>query len=141
MRSIGTDSDHPGGYHVRRNGTSPNRRRNRRPRPGRAAATAPGNRRYRRGAVLGAGGRPGEPGHRPAKQIRFQQADGTFLTRWVGFAFLHVPEAYTVDEVVFGEPGDLVLLGARTLEGMNLKVDLVGKRLVSAGPMLAAIAA
>jgi len=76
-----------------------------------------------------------------AKQIRFQQADGTFLTRWVGFAFLHVPEAYTVDEVVFGEPGDLVLLGARTLEGMNLKVDLVGKRLVSAGPMLAAIAA
>ena len=75
------------------------------------------------------------------KQIRFQQADGSVLTRWVGFAILRVPEAYTVDEVVFGEPGDLVLLGARTLEGMNLEVDLVGKRLVSAGPMMAGVAA
>ena len=46
---------------------------------------------------------------------------------------------FTTDEVVFGEPGDLVLLGARSLEGLNLKVDLVGKRLVSAGPMLAAV--
>jgi len=35
-------------------------------------------------------------------------------------------------------PGDLVLLGARSLDGLNLKVDLIGKRLVSAGPMLAA---
>lgn len=75
------------------------------------------------------------------KQIRFQQADGSILTRWVGFAVLYVPEAFTVDEVVFGEHGDQVLLGARTLEGMNLKVDLVGKRLVSAGPMMAALAA
>ena len=75
------------------------------------------------------------------KQVRFQQADGTVLTRWVGFAVLYVPEAFTIDEVVFGEAGDLVLLGARTLEGMNLKVDLVGKRLVSAGPIMAAVAA
>ena len=75
------------------------------------------------------------------QQIRFQQADGPILTRWVGFAVLHVPDAFSVDEVVFGEPGDQVLLGARTLEGMNLKVDLVGKRLVSAGPMMAALAA
>ena len=75
------------------------------------------------------------------KQIRFQQADGSVLTRWVGFAILRVPEAYTVDEVVFGEPGDPVLLGARTLEGMNLEVDLVGRRLVSAGPMMAGAAA
>jgi hypothetical protein len=43
--------------------------------------------------------------------------------------------------VVFGEPDDLVLLGARTIEGMNLKVDLVGRRLVSAGPVSAAAAA
>jgi predicted aspartyl protease len=75
------------------------------------------------------------------KQVRFQQADGSVLTRWVGFAVLYLPEAFTVDEIVFGEPGDLVLLGARTLEGMNLKVDLVGKRLVSAGPITAAAAA
>src|SRR5215207_7175605 len=72
------------------------------------------------------------------KTIRSQQADGTILERWVGFAILHAGGTFTNDEGVFGEPGDLVLLGARSLEGLNLKVDLVGKRLVSAGPMLAA---
>lgn len=75
------------------------------------------------------------------KQVRFHQADGSVLERWVGFAILHVADAITSDEIVFGEPNDLVLLGARTLEGMNLKVDLVGKRLVSAGPILAAVGA
>jgi hypothetical protein len=56
----------------------------------------------------------------------------------VGFAIVHAGGTFTNDEVVFGEPDDLILLGARSLEGLNLKVDLVGKRLVSAGPMLAA---
>ena len=73
------------------------------------------------------------------KPIRFQQADGTTLERWVGFAIVHAGGTFTNDEVVFGEPGDLTLLGARSLEGLNLKVDLVGKRLVPAGPMLAAL--
>ena len=75
------------------------------------------------------------------KTVRFQQADGTVLERWVGFAIVHAGGTFTNDEVVFGEPGDLILLGARSLEGLNLKVDLVGKRLVSAGPMLAAVLA
>ena len=75
------------------------------------------------------------------KRIRFEQADGSVLERWVGFAILRAADAITIDEVVFGEPRDQVLLGARTLEGMNLKVDLVGKRLVSAGPMPAVAAA
>jgi hypothetical protein len=43
-----------------------------------------------------------------------------------------------VDEVVFGEPGDLTLLGARTLEGFGAAVDARRKRLVAAGPHLAA---
>jgi predicted aspartyl protease len=73
------------------------------------------------------------------KPIRLQQADGTVLERWVGFAIVHAGGTFTNDEVVFGEPGDLVLLGARSLDGLNLKVDLVGKRLVPAGPMLAAL--
>ena len=75
------------------------------------------------------------------KPIRFQQADGSVLERWVGYAVLHAEGTQTTDEVVFGEPTDLVLLGARTLQGMNLKVDLTGKRLVAGGPMLAALAA
>jgi len=35
----------------------------------------------------------------------------------------------TLDEVVFGEPGDLILLGSRSLEGMNLRIDPLSKRL------------
>jgi hypothetical protein len=45
---------------------------------------------------------------------------------------------FTIDEVVFAEPGDLLLLGARTLEGLNLTVDSRRKRLVAAGPLPAA---
>ena len=46
---------------------------------------------------------------------RFRQANGTILERWVGAAFVHVAGKRTADDVVFGEPGDLTLLGARTL--------------------------
>ena len=59
----------------------------------------------------------------------------------MGFPIIHAGGTFTTDEIVFGEPADLVLLGARSLEGLNLKVDLVGKRLVSAGPMFAAVGA
>jgi predicted aspartyl protease len=47
---------------------------------------------------------------------RFRQADGTPLERWVGSAFVYVNGRRTADDVVFGEPGDLVLLGARSLD-------------------------
>jgi len=44
-------------------------------------------------------------------------------------------------DVVFGEPGDVALLGARTLEGLNFRIEPVNKRLVDAGPAPAAAAA
>ena len=66
---------------------------------------------------------------------RFRQADGSTFERWTGAAFVHAGGTSTADEVVFGEPNDLVLLGARTLEGMNLRIDPVLKALVDAGPM------
>lgn len=69
---------------------------------------------------------------------RFRQADGTPLERWVGPAFVHAADRRATDDVVFGEPGDLILLGARTLEGLNLRVDPVSHRLVDAGPAPAA---
>ena len=65
-------------------------------------------------------------------------ANGERITRSVGFAIIHVGEAFTVDEVVFAEEGDLLLLGSRSLEGMNLAVDATHKRLVAAGPLPAA---
>jgi predicted aspartyl protease len=64
----------------------------------------------------------------------FRQADGTILERWAGAAFVHVAGKRTTDDVVFGEPGDLVLLGARTLEGLNFRVEPVSRQLVDAGP-------
>jgi hypothetical protein len=53
---------------------------------------------------------------------------------------LHVEDSFTIGEVVFAEPGDLLLLGARTLEGLNLTVDSRLKKLVAAGPLPAAAA-
>ena len=75
------------------------------------------------------------------KLWHFRQADGTVLTRWTGAVSVYVAGVWTVDEVVFGEPGDLVLLGARSLEGLNLRVEPATKRLVDAGPAPAAAAA
>lgn len=73
-------------------------------------------------------------------QWRFRQADGTVLERWTGLAFVHVAGKRASDDVVFGEPGDLVLLGSRTLEGLNFRIEPVTKRLVDAGPAPAAVA-
>src|SRR5438132_2651718 len=57
------------------------------------------------------------------KDVAFQMANGSTITRKVGFAVLRIDGHFTIDEVVFGEDGDLNLLGARTLEGMNLALD------------------
>jgi predicted aspartyl protease len=73
-------------------------------------------------------------------QWRFRQADGTVLERWTGLAFVYVGGKRASDDVVFGAPGDLVLLGSRTLEGLNFRVEPVSKRLVDAGPAPAAVA-
>ena len=74
-------------------------------------------------------------------QWRFRQADGTILERWTGTVVVAVGGRRVGDEVVFGEPGDLALLGSRTLEGLNFRVESVTKRLVDAGPAPAAAAA
>jgi predicted aspartyl protease len=74
-------------------------------------------------------------------QWRFRQADGTILERWTGGVTVFVAGKRAGDEVVFGEPGDLVLMGSRTLEGLNFRVEPVMKQLVDAGPAPAAAAA
>jgi len=71
----------------------------------------------------------------------FRQADGTILERWTGTVLVSVTGKRAGDEVVFGQPGDLVLLGSRTLEGLNFRVEPVTKPLVDAGPAPAAVAA
>ena len=64
--------------------------------------------------------------------------DVQHITRSVGFAIVRVGKEFTVDEVVFAKPGDMSLLGARSLEGLSLRVDPRKKKLVGAGPYTAA---
>jgi predicted aspartyl protease len=72
------------------------------------------------------------------KDESFITADGRTVTRDIGIALIRCGEFKTVDEVVFAKPGDMRLLGARTLEGFNAMVDSRRKRLVAAGPIPAA---
>jgi predicted aspartyl protease len=75
---------------------------------------------------------------REKKDVSFVMANGQVITRSVGFAIVRYDGSFTVDEVVFAERGDLLLLGARTLEGLNLAVDSQKKRRVASGPIPAA---
>lgn len=68
----------------------------------------------------------------------FVMANGQVVTRSVGFAIIRVDKYFTIDEVVFAHPGGLLLLGARTLQGLNLTVDPTRKKLVAKGPLPAA---
>ena len=72
------------------------------------------------------------------KDMDFQMADGKIITRSIGYAIVRAEGFETVDEVVFAEPGDLQLLGARTLEGFGALVDARKKKLIAAGPIPAA---
>ena len=72
------------------------------------------------------------------KDQPFIMANGQQITRDVGISLIRSGEFKTVDEVVFAKSGDLLLLGARTLEGFNALVDPRKKRLVAAGPIPAA---
>jgi predicted aspartyl protease len=70
---------------------------------------------------------------REKKDVAFILANGQEVTRSVGFAINRLDKFFTIDEVVFAAPGDLALLGARTLEGLNLTVEPARRGLVAAG--------
>lgn len=76
----------------------------------------------------------------PVRVDRFETADGRQLERPVGFALIYAGGRSAAAAVVFANPGDLTLLGAHGLEGLNLRVDLGRKELVPAGPVPAAAA-
>jgi predicted aspartyl protease len=66
----------------------------------------------------------------PVRIDRFETADGRDLEREVGFALVYAGGRSTASVVVFATEGDMVLLGAHGLEGLNLRVDLGRKELV-----------
>jgi predicted aspartyl protease len=109
--------------------------------------TSPGERRTLRSVLVDSGAElswvPAEVleslGIERYNKWHFRQADGTILERWAGGAYIYVAGKRTNDDVVFGEPGDLVLLGSRTLEGLNFRIEPVTRQLVDAGPAPAAV--
>ena len=73
----------------------------------------------------------------PRRKRIFATATQRKVEREVGYAIL-IAEGYeTNDEVVFGEPGDMTLLGVRTLEGFGVMVDNVGHRFVATATIVA----
>jgi hypothetical protein len=76
----------------------------------------------------------------PARIERFEAADGRILEREIGFAMVFAAGRASPTIVVFAGAGDMVLLGAVALEGLNLRVDLARRELVPAGPIPVAIA-
>jgi predicted aspartyl protease len=74
------------------------------------------------------------------KVLRFITADARVVERSAGYGFVHAAGESSPTVLIFAEPGDQTLLGAHALEGMNLRVDLVEKRLIPAGPVSAAAA-
>lgn len=77
----------------------------------------------------------------PQRKQGFLVPDGRRIERDIGYALVHAGGTEAPDLVVFAEPGDMVLLGAHSLEGLNLKIDPVRKELLPAGPVIAAAAA
>lgn len=77
----------------------------------------------------------------PKRTQLFIVADGRTIERDIGFAIVHAGGTDAPDLVVFAEPGDMVLLGAHSLEGLNLRIDPIRKALIPAGPIVTATAA
>jgi predicted aspartyl protease len=62
----------------------------------------------------------------PVRKRNFTTATKQVVTRETGYAILNAEGFETVDEVVFAEPGDMALLGVRTIEGFGVIVDRCG---------------
>jgi len=68
-------------------------------------------------------------GIRPLVAQEFRLADGTKITRQKGGAFFKHGDRVGVADVIFGEEGDSVLLGAFTLEALGLVLDPLRREL------------
>jgi clan AA aspartic protease len=75
-------------------------------------------------------------GVKPYRSSVFELADGRELELDIGRAWVQVDGQREFTQVVFGPEGTEAILGAITLEEMNLAVDPVGKRLVPVNRLL-----
>ena|SRR5437867_13087850 len=75
----------------------------------------------------------------PVRKRNFRTATQQTVTRETGYAILSAEGFETVDEVVFAEPGDLALLGVRTIEGFGVTVDNIAHRFVATTTIVASV--
>ena len=73
----------------------------------------------------------------PRRKRVFATVTQQRIEREVGYAILSAEGYETNDEVVFAQPGDMALLGVRTLEGFGVVVDNVGHRFVATATIVA----
>src|SRR3989442_8894531 len=72
------------------------------------------------------------------RQREFHLANATRIVRGCGVALFRYGDRDTIAEVIFGEPGDAVLLGAFTLEALGLCLDPLKRDLLPLPMILAA---
>ncbi|MFQ5914487.1 MAG: aspartyl protease family protein [Nitrospinota bacterium] len=77
-------------------------------------------------------------GIRPLAEHQFRLADGSRIARKKGGALFKYEGRIGVADVIFGEEGDSVLLGAFTLEALGLSLDPLRRELKPL-PMLLAL--
>ena len=77
-------------------------------------------------------------GIRPLVEQEFRLANGTKIVRKKGGALFKYQDRIGVADVIFGEEGDSVLLGALTLESLGLSLDPLRRELVPL-PMILAL--
>src|SRR5438132_3996149 len=77
----------------------------------------------------------------PRRKRVFSPATQQRIEREVGYAILSAEGYETNDEVVFAEPGDLTLLGVRTLEGFGVVVDNIAHRFVATTTLVSLVRA
>jgi clan AA aspartic protease len=76
-------------------------------------------------------------GIKPLTEQEFRLADGAKIMRKKGIALFKYGDRMGGADVIFGEEGDSVLLGAFTLEALGLALDLLRRELKSLPMILA----
>ncbi len=66
---------------------------------------------------------------RPQKRETFRLANGQTIVRWKGGALFKFREYVGFADVIFGEKGDAILLGALSLEALGLSLDPIKREL------------
>ena len=78
-------------------------------------------------------------GIRPLTEETFRPADGTKIVRKKGVAVFKFGDRIGGADVIFGEPGDSLLLGVLTLEGLGLSLDPLRRELKPLPMILASV--